>query len=866
MKKLALALPVLVLMCSCGSSQSPSAASRITVAVGPTAPPSIDQGQSLQFTAAVSGDSTGAGVTWTATGPGCAGATCGTFSNVTSTSVTYNAPATVSTTLLVNVVAASAAAPSKKASVTLSVTPPPSIVTAAVPTASPNAIYNFTLQGSGGVPPLNWTLASGSLPTGLALNSAGLIFGTPTEGSTTTFTVKVTDSSGGMGGALSTQHSFSMSVVPILTITTTSLPNGTLGVPYSATLASSGGMPPLTWGMYTGSLPSGLMLHPQTGVISGTPNAEGTFSFEVRLVDSSSTQQSFTSPAFSITIGPSGPLTVRTTALMDAPLSVPYQAQLAASGGTAPLLWSLNSGGLPAGLALSSTGAITGTPTASPGTYSFSVTASDSSTPQQTASEPLSITVTSTPTACSSSGNNSVLTGQYAFSLRGYNGTGFLAVAGSFTADGAGNITAGEADTNGVLGAQTGSLVTSASSYSVGSDNRGCATLATPFGTFYTRFAVGAVSAGVATQGRIIEFDNPGSSAYIAAGRLFQQHPTAFLSPLTGSYSLRTGGWDPSTSGAIACVGLVTGAKYKFSSLEQDCNDNGTITNTNETFTNIGTTANTYSTADANGRGTGILLISGNFFDFTFYWISSTQLIVINSDSSPVVTEDWIQDVVPSGSSGYNQGSLNGNLVAYATSLALSGGGGDVSIATESADGSSSFTGQIYRDIAGTLQNTSLSCGYSVVAIGRVTLNGSGCGATPPIPYLNGANSAFYVGTDATVELGAIDPQATNISASLVSGTYFIGTSEIPNQAAEAEVGVVTLGADGSMTFTTDSVSTVGQSVGTAGVDTYSLNADGSFSRGSSGSSTVGIAVSGSKIVLIGNPSLTFPILLIGQR
>ena len=75
--------------------------------------------------------------------------------------------------------------------------------------------------------------------------------------------------------------------------------------------------------------------------------------------------------------------------------------------------------------------------------------------------------------------------GQYAFNLRGYNGEGFLAVVGSFTADGNGNITAGEADTNGVLGALNGNLITSASSYSVGPDNRGCATLATPFGTFY---------------------------------------------------------------------------------------------------------------------------------------------------------------------------------------------------------------------------------------------------------------------------------------------------------------------------------------------------------------------------------------------
>ena len=94
---------------------------------------------------------------------------------------------------------------------------------------------------------------------------------------------------------------------------------------------------------------------------------------------------------------------------------------------------------------------------------------------------------------------------------------GFLALVGSFPADGTGKITAGEADTNGVLGAQNGNLILSGSTYSVGPDNRGCATLATPFGTFFTRFAVGAVSAGVATQGsKQLSLNlNPGATSCI---------------------------------------------------------------------------------------------------------------------------------------------------------------------------------------------------------------------------------------------------------------------------------------------------------------------------------------------------------------
>ena len=158
-------------------------------------------------------------MTWTVTGPGCAGASCGTFTNVTSTSATYVAPASVSASLSVTVTATSVAQPTQIAATsTFSVMPPPSIVTTNLPTATPTYIYNTTLTAAGGVQPLNWSLASGVLPKGLTLNSAGTIYGTPTTGGTSSFTLKVTDSSGAPGGALSTQQAFSLTVVGILTV------------------------------------------------------------------------------------------------------------------------------------------------------------------------------------------------------------------------------------------------------------------------------------------------------------------------------------------------------------------------------------------------------------------------------------------------------------------------------------------------------------------------------------------------------------------------------------------------------------------------------------------------------------------------
>ncbi len=91
------------------------------------------------------------------------------------------------------------------------------------------------------------------------------------------------------------------------TITTTALPDGTAGSPYSQTLAA-GGDTPITWSIDSGSLPAGLMLS-SGGAISGTPTASGSFNFTVIAENSEGSD----TQALNITISPAPPTTYTVT-------------------------------------------------------------------------------------------------------------------------------------------------------------------------------------------------------------------------------------------------------------------------------------------------------------------------------------------------------------------------------------------------------------------------------------------------------------------------------------------------------------------------------------------------------------------------
>jgi hypothetical protein len=279
---------------------------------------------------------------------------------------------------------------------------PPALTIAAgtLPGGQVNAVYMATLSANGGTPGYTWTVPPGTLPAGLTMSTAGVISGTPAATGTFNFTVTVTDS----GSPTQTQTaSFSITVAPApttttqLTISTTALSGGQVGTGYNATLSANGGTPGYTWTVPPGTLPAGLTMS-SSGVITGTPTASGPFSFTVTVTDSGSPTQTKTGTV-TITISPSK-LTITSTTLASGQVGTAYTASLGASGGMPGYTWMVPPGTLPAGLTMSGSGVITGTPTA-PGAFSFSVTVTDSGSQTQTAT--VSITIAPTKLTITSS-------------------------------------------------------------------------------------------------------------------------------------------------------------------------------------------------------------------------------------------------------------------------------------------------------------------------------------------------------------------------------------------------------------------------------------------------------------------------------
>src|SRR5215471_12846150 len=224
--------------------------------------------------------------------------------------------------------------------------------------------------------------------------------------------------------------------------------------------------------------------------------------------------------------------------------------------------------------------------------------------------------------------NNSSLNGSYAFSFTGVNQFGFLAVAGTFQANGSGSITGGTADINSGNGVFTNQAVNG--NYNVHNNGQGTATLITNNGTFDISFVLVA-----GQHALIIRFDNNST----ASGSIDLQNASAFSpAALGGTFAFNLSGIDAGSHTLVSAGAIDTNGAGGISSGVQDLNDNGSPT-TNQAVTG------TYSVSSTNPNGRGLMTLNTvlGTLSFAFYVVDSNRLKLIEIDNLPVLAGDALR-------------------------------------------------------------------------------------------------------------------------------------------------------------------------------------------------------------------------------
>lgn len=661
-------------------------------------------------------------------------------------------------------------------------------ITATVANDVNNQGVTWTLSGPGSLTGQTSTSVTFVAPVDISVEATSTVTATSVASTTATATLDIT-------------------VNPVLGISTSSLPVGSVGIPYVGVIGAVGATGTFTWSITKGTLPAGLSLSSSTSssvTILGTPQTVGTSDFTIQVVDSSG---SSVSRQFSITINPPPPLSISTHSLPQGTVGIAYNGasgfQLQASSGTIPYTWTQTGGTLPNGLSLSSGGVISGTPTAS-GQSTFTVQVTDSSNPPQNANATLSITINP------SSAGNAQLNGNYAFLVSGFSGTNNSVIAGSFFADGNGNISAGLLDSNSNGGGALQAKQSFTGTYVIDSNGQG--TIAFVGGGNPT-FAVAVSPSG--NGGNIIQFGTT-----TGAGVLIEQSGLTGFSngSIDGSYAFGFLGVDAVKSRYGFAGMFATTGNGTFQSGILDSDDAGTTANTSFT--------GGYNVTDPNnGRGTILLTVGTQVTNYSFYAVSPTQLLAIETDNIAGSNLLVSGSILQQSSNSFSNSSLSGTSVLETTALSSTTTVGQVGL-FGTGGGSSTLSGE--ENTGGVTSSTSGSGTYSVSSNGRVTLSGSGIASPDPVMYLVTTNEAFIIGTDAAVTSGFMESQSGT-----TLGAAYVGGSLAPVQSTATDLGQVDYmtNSSGNLAFDTESI---------LGTGLQQSSSSGTCSLGSNGECAVG--------------------------
>ncbi len=371
------------------------------------------------------------------------------------------------------------------------------------------------------------------------------------------------------------------------------------------------------------------------------------------------------------------------------------------------------------------------------------------------------------------------LTGSYAFSFSGANQSGFLAVAGSFEANGSGKITGGTIDINSGAGIFTDQAITG--TYAVSSSGLGTATLTASAGTFDIAFVI------VSTQNALMtRFDTSATGS----GAIALQSSSAFsLSALAGTFAFDLSGADaPGTGAAEASAGVFTvNTSGNLSNGVEDTDDDGVVS-ADVTLA----PASLAMTTPTTGRGT--LAIGTR--NFAYYVVNANQLMLVETDLAPALAGNaFRQSATPiSGSFAFTVEGENT-------------GGAFVSGGIINTDGAGHVLNTSVLDVNNegvVTENGALSGAYSVAANGRGTMSlNSGAINFAIYPSTNGV---LLLEIDSNiVSSGTALQQSGTFSNTSVSGNYGMNFSGVVVGSGEIDsVAQFDANADGSAPGTVD--------------------------------------------------------------
>jgi len=707
-----LAFIVLALVQLSACSGTPSTFNQVTIS--PSGTMYLEQGGTIPLiSASVLNDTKlNGGVTFTLLP---AGVGSGTLTQLTAGTASFAAPGVVAAETIVTITATSVDFPKQSATLTVKIEPPPQITTTSLPDATLNAPYSAPVTATGGVPPLKWTLSSGTLPKGLALGSSTTdtvnITGTPTVAGVYTVTVTVTDAD----GASNTSVPFQIVVSSLALTTTSPLPAGTVDAPY-------------------------------VGV------------------------------------------------------------QFTATGGTSPYTFSVAAGStLPPGLSLTAAGDLTGTPGAL-GNYSFGISVTDNGTPPAVITNTYTLVVNPVQ-------DLTLLTGPYAFSFSGYNASGFVAAAGTFTTDGNGIITAGEAD---ITTQQANTLYKNITgTYTAGQDGRGTITFTSITGSPTFAFAI---DTGLSGHGRLIEFDTA-PIVTRGSGRLESQSVSTCVVTGTGtntySGTFAFGGAGSASSdatggaGPVAFAGTFT-ATPPVSPATQGSLGSGEMDSNAPNNVQFGSGGNTVtgtyqSGPDATHCTMAVSTTGLANLNYDVYPISFGEAFLIETDSnsltSPYVT---IVDMKEQFGQPFFTGSMNGAMAGGVSGQVLSGSYQPYVSVIQIVSSGASFEFQLTDNEAGVVtstQGTPQAVSYTADQFGRVDTGGFEVnGVFQPVFYLVSDDEAFVVSMlNGGPISGHLDTQTlSSFTKASINGTLVEGTSAPAVSADQNFSGYLTF--DGSVT------------------------------------------------------------------